>query len=93
MDKEHIANLLEEKHQNLFSWLEQHDIQRWETGPEGKWTTGQVVLHLLQSIIPLNTVMSLPKFILKYKYGNSNRTVRENCSRVQSYCKSLFRTS
>ncbi len=38
MDKEAIANLLEEKHQNLFNWLEQHDIQSWETGPEGKWT-------------------------------------------------------
>lgn len=89
MDKEHIANLLEEKHQNLFSWLEQHDIQRWETGPEGKWTTGQVVLHLLQSIIPLNTAMSLPKFILKYKYGNSNRTVRVYKVIVSRYLERL----
>lgn len=77
MNKEDIANLLEEKHQKLFSWLEQQDIELWETGPEGKWTTGQQVLHLLQSIKPLNTALSLPKFVLKFKFGKSNRVVRD----------------
>ena len=76
MNKEDIANLLEEKHQSLFNWLEQHDIELWETGPEGKWTTGQHTKHLLESIKPLNTALSLPKFILKYKYGKANRAVR-----------------
>jgi len=77
MDKEAIADLLESKHQMLFSWLEQQDIESWETGPEGKWTTGQQTLHLLQSIKPLNTAMSLPKFILKFKFGKANRAVRD----------------
>lgn len=77
MDKDDIANLLEEKHQNLINWLEEQDSELWETGPEGKWTTGQQTLHLLQSIKPLNTAMSLPKFILKFKFGKANRTVRD----------------
>jgi uncharacterized damage-inducible protein DinB len=77
MDKYKIVDLLESKHQTLFNWLEQHDSERWETGPEGKWTTGQHILHLLQSIKPLNTALSLPKFVLKYKFGTSNRSVRD----------------
>lgn len=76
MDKNEITSLLESKHQTLFNWLEQQDSKRWEIGPEGKWTTGQHVLHLLQSIKPLNTALSLPKFILKYKFGKANRAVR-----------------
>ena len=66
MNKETIAELLDEKHQTLSNWLNKQDAERWETGPEGKWTTGQHVLHLLQSIKPLNTALSLPKFILKF---------------------------
>ena len=77
MNKEDIANLLEEKHQSLFNWLEQHGIELWESGPEGKWTTGQHTKHLLESIKPLNTALSFPKFVLKYKYGIANRAVRD----------------
>ena len=77
MNKEAIANLLEIKHNNLFTFLQSQDLEQWETGPSGKWTTGQHALHLLQSIVPLNKALSLPKFILKYKFGKSNRETRD----------------
>ena len=89
MDKEHIATLLEEKHQNLFNWLEQHDIQSWEVGPKGKWTTGQHTKHLLESIKPLNMALSLPKFILTFKFGKANRPVRDYNTIVNRYLKRL----
>ncbi len=89
MDKYKIADLLESKHQTLFNWLEQHDSERWETGPEGKWTTGQHILHLLQSIKPLNTALSLPRFVLKYKFGTSNRAVRDYDAIVNRYLERL----
>jgi DinB superfamily len=89
MDKYEIADLLESKHQTLFNWLEQHNPERWETGPESKWTTGQHVLHLLQSIKPLNTALSLPRFVLKYKFGTSNRAVRDYDSIVKRYHERL----
>ncbi|WP_250432377.1 DinB family protein [Hanstruepera flava] len=76
MEKEAIAELLEEKYSNLIEWLNLQDDSKWETGPEGKWTTGQHTLHLLQSIKPLNKAMSMPKFVLKYKFGKANRDVR-----------------
>jgi len=89
MDKEDIADLLEHKYRTLFNWLEQHDNMQWEIGPEGKWTTGQQVLHLLQSIKPLNTALSLPKFLLKYKYGVTNRDVRDYDSVIKRYQERL----
>lgn len=89
MHKEQIANLIEEKHQNLIKWLEQQDVESWETGPEGKWTTGQQTLHLLQSIKPLNTALSLPKFILKFKFGKANRAVRDYETIAKRYLERL----
>jgi len=76
MDKKAIANLLEEKHQELFEWLENTPEEQWMSGPENKWTVGQHVQHLLNSVQLLNHAMSFPPFILKYKYGVSNRDLR-----------------
>ncbi len=77
MQKDDIILKLEEKHQTLLNWLEQQEEDKWEVGPENKWTTGQQVLHLLQSVKTLNNALSLPKFILKFKFGKSNREVRD----------------
>jgi uncharacterized damage-inducible protein DinB len=89
MHKEAIADLLEEKHQTLFNWLEAQDLEKWQTGPEGKWTAGQQALHLLQSIKPLNDAMSMPKFVLRFKFGKSNREVRDYDAIVKRYQEKL----
>jgi len=89
MQKEALADLLEKKHQTLFNWLESHDIEKWQTGPKGKWTTGQQALHLLQSIKPLNNAMSMPKFILKYKFGKANRDLRSYEAIIKRYLERL----
>ena len=89
MDKEAIVNLLEEKHQTLLLWLKNHDDKLWQSGPTGKWTTGQHALHLLQSIIPVNNALSLPKFIIRFKFGKANREVRDYDSVVKRYLEKL----
>lgn len=76
MHKEDIADLIEEKYDELISWLENQPKEAWTEGPEDKWTTGQQALHLLQSIIPINDALSMPKFVLRYKYGKANRVFR-----------------
>jgi len=89
MDKEAIANLLDDKYQKLIQWLENQDDKKWEQGPEGKWTTGQQTLHLLQSIIPLNNALSMPKFLLRYKFGRANREVRDYDTVIKRYQERL----
>lgn len=89
MQKEDIIHTLEEKHQTLVSFLATQDNEKWETGPKDKWTTGQQALHLLQSISTLNTALSIPKFILKLKYGQANRKIRGYDAVVKRYHERL----
>ena len=85
MNKEEIIVLLEEKHQTLLKWLEDQEDEKWEIGPQDKWTTGQQILHLLQSISKLNMALTIPKFILNSRFGKANRKVRDYDSVVKRY--------
>ncbi|WP_271405189.1 DinB family protein [Tenacibaculum soleae] len=85
MEKEAIVNLLEDKHQQLFSWLKNQPKDIFEKGPEQKWTTGQHIDHLVNSIKQVNKALSYPKFILKHKFGVANRAVRSYDEIVKKY--------
>ena len=85
MTREEIAELLETRCTELFELLNTQPDTLWTDGPEGKWTTGQHVLHLIQSLKPLNRALSMPKFILRYKFGKSNREVRDYKMVVSRY--------
>jgi len=89
MQKDAIVDLLEDKHQDLFDFLNEHHPERWEAGPEGKWTTGQHIVHLLESAKFINTALSMPKFVLKYKYGKANRPVRDYTTVINRYQERL----
>ncbi|APG64225.1 hypothetical protein LPB136_02065 [Tenacibaculum todarodis] len=90
MNKESIVNLLEDKHQQLFDWLKEQPEDTFEKGPEGKWTTGQHIEHLVNSIQKLNNALSFPSFILKSKFGTSNREVRTYNEVVKKYQDKLI---
>ena len=77
MNKESITEILEIKHQELFNWLESQSAEKWLDGPDEKWTVGQHILHLVNSIQLLNNALSFPPFILKFKYGTVNRELRD----------------
>jgi hypothetical protein len=89
MDKDAIADLLEETYSVLINWLDSQDEEFWLQGPAGKWTTGQQALHILQSIIPLNNALSLPRFIIKYRFGITNRPLRDYDQIVNRYHERL----
>ena len=85
MDKIEIADLLEVKHQELFLWIENQPIENWEKGPKDKWTEGQHILHLVNSLQLLNNALSYPRFFLKYKFGIANRPSRDYKTVVKKY--------
>ena len=89
MEKEEIADLLEENHNTLFKWLEDQPNENWEKGPDGKWTVGQQILHLVNSLQLLNNALSYPRFFLKYKFGLCNREPRDYKTIVSKYCQEL----
>lgn len=85
MSKPEIIDLIELEHDALISWLEAQEDDKWTLGPEGKWTTGEHVVHLIQSFRPLNKALRMPGFLLSYKFGTSNRETRSYDEVVQKY--------
>tara|TARA_R110002073_G_scaffold8207_1_gene45657 strand:+ start:98198 stop:98722 length:525 start_codon:yes stop_codon:yes gene_type:complete len=107
MNTENIIEVLESSHHDLFEWLNNHPKEKWVSGPKGKWSTGQHILHLVESSKLLNKALSYPKFLIKYKYGTSNRPSRsyeevakryeqrlsENLERAKKFNRSLNETT
>ena len=89
MHKDDIADLIDAKHSEFITWLQNQTDESWTLGPEGKWTTGQQALHLLQCIIPLNNALSMPKFLLRFKYGKTNRPGRSYEDVIKRYNERL----
>ena len=89
METAAIAELIDGSYSNYVNFVKESEDAFWEFAPEGKWTTGQHTKHLLQSTKPLNLALSLPKFILSWKYGKSNREVRPYEQVVQRYQERL----
>ena len=76
MQKESISSLLSENEDKLREIFISHDASLWVSGPQGKWTAGQHVVHLVQSSQALLRVLKLPKFFIKWKFGTCNRPTR-----------------
>ena len=76
MEREAIADILDQKHKELFDWLDTKPEENWEIGPDGRWTIGQHFLHLLKSIKPLNDALSMPSLLMRTQFGKNNREVR-----------------
>lgn len=91
MEKQEIVDLLEKKHQILFDWLANQPIDNWEKSPSEKQAVSQQILHLVKSLQLLNTALSYPKFILKYKFGTCNRDIRDYDTVGKKYQQKLER--
>ena len=89
MNKETIIKTLEEKHHELFEWLDTNGEGKWDQGPKEKWTVGQHILHLVISLKMLNKALSYPKFLIKYKFGVSNRPSRSYSEVAKRYDEKL----
>lgn len=87
-----MHNLINDKHASLIQFLNTHDDLKWNQGPEKKWTTGQHIVHLIQSTKPLNKALSIPKFVLQYKFGKANRPSRSYDEVVKRYLERLAET-
>ena len=90
MHKEEIIKLLDKEYQELIDWLNKQPNETWEKGPEGKWTTGQHILHLIDALKKINRALSYPKFILKKKFGIANREVRSYEAVAKKYQEKLI---
>lgn len=85
MKKAEVIEVLNEKHQVLYEWLDTHPVEKWVEGPQGKWNTGEHIVHLIQTANAINKALWLPKFFLKYKFGVNNRANRTYEEIIKKY--------
>jgi len=93
MQKAQLATLLNEKHASLSQWLQAHPSENWSVGPAGKWTTGQHIVHLIQSTKPLVLALSLPALVLRFRFGKANRPSRDYATVVARYHERLAKSA
>jgi len=85
MNKQAIINLHQTNWQDLKSYVTAKDENWWAVGPDGKWTAGQHIVHLQQTITAVLGGLKYPGFVFKYQFGSANRPVREHEVVVQNY--------
>ena len=61
----------------------------FEDMPNGKWSAGQNLHHLISSVNPLHLAFAMPKFILKWQFGKPNREPRTYEALVERYQEKL----
>ena len=66
MTKQAIITLLETSFTEFSAFTNTLSDHRFVVSPEGKWSAGQQMDHLIRSAKPVNTALGLPKILLRF---------------------------
>src|SRR5215207_9333953 len=72
-DKSQIISSLNEKVDAFNNYILPLNKEQFELAPNGKWSAGQNLDHLIRAIKPLQLAYGLPKFALLVLFGKTNR--------------------
>jgi hypothetical protein len=84
-NKQEIIFFLNEKSNAFTDYILALNKDWFEATPDGKWSAGQNLDHLIRSIRPLQLACSLPKFILLILFGKANRPSKNYDELVEKY--------
>ena len=85
MTKPEIQKALIENYASFLAILRQlPDVQAHMAAP-GKWSPAQQAEHLVKSVRPVTLAFTLPKFVLPWIFGRSNRPSRSYDELVSRY--------
>ena len=84
-----IQSLLKANEAELIKFLYAQNPLFWDKKPDGKWSVGQHIIHLVQSTKPLANALLLPNFMLKWKFGTSTRPSRTYQDTTKRYLEKL----
>jgi len=84
-DKPQIISALNEKIAAFNNYIEPLTKEQFEATPNGKWSAGQNLDHLIRAIKPLQLAYGLPKFALLILFGKTNRPSRNYDELVTKY--------
>lgn len=89
MTKKEIIEKLESHSKALRNWFLDKPIEKMEFAPEGAWTTGQHLLHLIKSTKPLGKGMGYPRFLLRLKFGKVKHPSHTYEDTIKAYTDAL----
>ena len=89
MQKSEIIRELKSNYRIFIDFIKTLEEEKFQSGPNGKWTPGQHFDHIRLSIQQLPFAYGLPKFILRFLFGKANRPSRTYDGLVQRYREKL----
>jgi hypothetical protein len=84
-DKPQIISALNEKVNAFTDYIVPLNEEQFVSTPNGKWSAGQNLDHLIRAIRPLQLAYGLPKFVLTILFGRTNRPSRTYDELVTKY--------
>lgn len=84
-----LVELLEVHHRNFSEEINALTSDVFEFSWKEKWTPGQQLIHIQKSIAPVVLAFRIPRFLLKFQFGVTNRPSRSYDELVARYLKAL----
>ena len=88
-EKEEVVKAITLQHNDFKDTINALDQQEFDFSWNQKWTPGQQLEHIKKSVVPVVLAFRLPRFILKYQFGVTNRPSRTYEALVTRYLKAL----
>lgn len=89
MDKSALTAQLAEQYQAFLAHLDRLDETTWVLQPNGKWSAGQQLDHIVRAVKPVNLAFGLPKWVPRLLFGRANRPSRTYEGLVEKYKSKL----
>lgn len=89
MDQQEIISELNEQYEVFISTLKALSDSDFEQSNEKKWSAAQQLEHIIKSVKPVDMAFGLPMFVLKMKFGLSNRPSKSYDDLVAKYLRVL----
>ena len=88
-NKSKVNEELSKHHQEFDALIDRLPLEVFEDNSASKWSAGQLQQHIILSLKPIVLAMRLPKFLLHYQFGLTNRPSRSYNELVARYLKAL----
>ncbi len=89
MDKNKLKKELISQHAHFLKSMQSLPKEQWQVSYNKKWSAAQLLDHLIKSVSPVKSALSLPAFLLQLIFGKANRKSRSYEELVARYHEKL----
>jgi len=89
MNTKQITEELQKSHLEFINFIDKLSKENYNFSFENKWNAGQHLDHITKSVAILTKAFSMPKWLIKYKFGKANRPSRSAKENIKRYLEKL----